>query len=203
MLMHRGSEHIKKVYTKTDICLNKLPSFAVNKLTKKEAIMNAIQKILRGPLFHRLDKKITNWMADNAIRLIRISIGIIFFWFGFLKFFPGVSPAETLAVQTIDTITLGIFSEQLIIYGLAALESIIGLLLIFNLFLREALLLLFVQMIGTITPLFLYPSEVFTAVPYGLTLEGQYIVKNLVIISGALAIGATVRGAKIQHESKR
>ncbi len=164
--------------------------------------MTTFKKIFRGPLFHRVDKKVTRWMADNAIRLIRISIGIIFFWFGFLKFFPGVSPAETLAIKTIDTIILGLVSEQFIIYGLAILESIIGLLLIFNLFLREALLLLFVQMIGTITPLFLYPSEVFTAVPYGLTLEGQYIVKNLVIISGALAIGATVRGAKIRFESE-
>ncbi|MFO7879783.1 MAG: DoxX family membrane protein [Bacteroidales bacterium] len=165
-------------------------------------MMNTMQKIFRGTLFHRVDKKVTNWMADNAITLIRISIGIIFFWFGFLKFFPGLSPAENLAIKTIDTLTLGFFSEQLIIYGLAALESIIGLLLIFNVFLREALLLLFVQMIGTLIPLFLYPGEVFTVIPYGLTLEGQYIVKNLVIISGAIAVGATVRGAKIRQNSE-
>ncbi|MFP4664310.1 MAG: DoxX family membrane protein [Bacteroidales bacterium] len=164
-------------------------------------MMNTLTKIFRGSLFHKVDKKVTTWMANNAISLIRISIGIIFFWFGFLKFFPGLSPAENLAIKTIDTITLGVFSEQLIIYGLAALESLIGLLLILNLFLREALLLLFVQMTGTIIPLFLYPGEVFTTVPYGLTLEGQYIVKNLVIITGAIAVGATVRGAKICHES--
>lgn len=160
--------------------------------------MKRLKNIFRGDFFHKVDKKITDWMAKNAINLIRISIGIIFFWFGFLKFFPGVSPAENLAVKTIDDLTLGLFSEQIIIFGLAALESIIGLMLILNFMLREALLLLFIQMVGTVTPLFLYPGEAFTAVPYGLTLEGQYIVKNIVIISGAIAVGATVRGAKIK-----
>lgn len=160
--------------------------------------MKRLKNIFRGDFFHKVDKKITDWMAKNAINLIRISIGIIFFWFGFLKFFPGVSPAENLAVKTIDDLTLGLLSKQSIIIGLAALESIIGLMLIFNFMIREALLLLFVQMAGTVTPLFLYPGEAFTAIPYGLTLEGQYIVKNLVIISGAIAVGATVRGAKIR-----
>jgi len=56
------------------------------------------------------------------------------------------------------------------------------------------LLLLFVQMLGTLTPLVLFPGEVFARVPYAPTLEGQYIIKNAVLISAAIVLGATVRG---------
>lgn len=90
-------------------------------------------------------------------------------------------------------------SEQIIIYGLAFWGILIGVGLMLNVFLREILLLLFLQMIGTITPVFIFPEEVFTAIPYGLSLEGQYIVKNLVIISGAMVLGATVRGGYLKN----
>jgi len=53
-------------------------------------------------------------------------------------------------------------------------------------------------MIGTFTPLFLFPSEVFHIFPVSFTLEGQYIVKNIVIVSAGIVLGATVRGVKIE-----
>jgi ABC-type uncharacterized transport system permease subunit len=62
---------------------------------------------------------------------------------------------------------------------------------------RGTLLLLFVQMMGTISPLFLFPKEVFTVLPYAPTLEGQYIIKNVVLVSAGLVIGATVRGGRV------
>ena len=67
----------------------------------------------------------------------------------------------------------------------------------FWVFMRATLLLLFLQMMGTITPVFLYPGEVFTRFPYAPTLEGQYIIKNLVLISAGIVIGATVRGGAV------
>jgi hypothetical protein len=62
---------------------------------------------------------------------------------------------------------------------------------------RGILLLLFLQMLGTMTPLFLFPGEVFTRIPWAPTLEGQYIIKNLVLISAGLVLGATVRGGAV------
>jgi len=62
---------------------------------------------------------------------------------------------------------------------------------------RGALLLLLIQTIGTITPVFLFPHEVFNKIHYAPTLEGQYIIKNLVLISAGLVIGATVRGGTL------
>ncbi|MCK7526282.1 MAG: DoxX family membrane protein [Ignavibacteriales bacterium] len=140
-------------------------------------------------------------MAKNAIKFLRISLGIIFFWFGFLKFFHGVSSAETLATKTISVLTFGLIEPSVSLIILAVWETMIGLGLLFNKFLREILLLLFLQMIGTITPLFFFPAETFKIFPFVPTLEGQYIIKNLILISAGLAIGATVRGGKIISET--
>lgn len=150
-----------------------------------------------GDQFNDLDVRITQWMARYGILLLRISLGVVFLWFGALKFFPDLSPAETLATRTIEKLTFGVLAPQVSIIILAIWESLIGLGLIFGVFMRATLLLLFVQMVGTTTPVLLFPQEVFTVFPYALTLEGQYIVKNLVLISAAIVIGATVRGGAL------
>lgn len=145
----------------------------------------------------QLDVEITSWMARYGIVLLRASLGVVFLWFGALKFFPGLSPAEDLAVRTIERLTFGMIPAATALFLLAAWESLIGLGLIFGVFMRGTLLLLFAQMVGTISPVFFFPQEVFTAIPYAPTLEGQYIIKNLVIVSAALVIGATVRGGAV------
>jgi uncharacterized membrane protein YkgB len=140
------------------------------------------------------DVKITGWMARRGVRMLRNSLGVVFFWFGVLKFFPGLSPAQDLAGRTIDVLTFGLVPSQVSVTVLAAWECLIGLGLLTGTWLRVTLLLLFAQMLGTMMPLVLFPSEAFTRFPYAPTLEGQYIVKNLVLVAAAIAIGATVRG---------
>jgi uncharacterized membrane protein YkgB len=156
--------------------------------------------LIKTPFTEKIDVKITNWMSKYGIWLLRISIGIVFFWFGFLKFFPGVSPAEGIAVKTINVITFDLLSDRTILIILATWESIIGIGLITGIYLREILLLLFLQMIGTLMPIFFFPGDVFIKVPYIPTLEGQYILKNLVLVSAAIVIGATVRGGRLKAE---
>lgn len=152
---------------------------------------------LRGKAFQKADIAITTWMSGNGLTILRISIGILFFWFGVLKYFEGLSPAEGLSIRTIDILTFRLFPEKIIIIGLAIWEVLIGIGLLLNVFMRVTLLLLFLQMIGTFTPLFLFTSEVYHVFPVALTLEGQYIVKNMVLISAGLVLGATVRGGKL------
>jgi uncharacterized membrane protein YkgB len=159
--------------------------------------------LIRTPFTEKIDVRITRWMSKYGIWLLRISIGIVFFWFGFLKFFPGVSPAEGIAVKTINVITFNLLSDRTILVILAIWESVIGIGLITGIYLREILLLLFLQMLGTLTPLFFFPEEVFTKVPYAPTLEGQYIIKNLVLVSAAIVIGATVRGGRLNPDPDR
>ena len=147
--------------------------------------------------FDRLDASLTGWMARNGILLLRLSLGIVFFWFGFLKFFPGLSPAQTLAADTIAQLSFGLLSAKAAVLLLAVWECLIGAGLLFGVFLRATLFLLWLQMLGTITPLFLFPEVCFASVPFVPTLEGQYIIKNLVLISAGLVIGATVRGGRL------
>lgn len=149
-----------------------------------------------------LDLRITSWMARNGIPLLRISLGVVFLWFGVVKFFPGLSPAQSLAGRTIEQLSFGIVQPGLSIPLLAAWECVIGLGLIAGVWMRLILLLLFIQMLGTLTPIFLFPEEVFYRVPYAPTLEGQYIIKNFVLISGALVLGATVRGGAMVPEPR-
>ena len=148
-------------------------------------------------LYNRVDVYVTNWMARFGIVLLRVSLGVVFLWFGALKFFPGLSPAQDLATRTIGLLTFGLIPAQVSILALAAWECLIGIGLITGIFMRATLLLLFLQMLGTITPILFFPQEVFTHIPYAPTLEGQYIIKNMVLISAGLVIGATVRGGAV------
>ena len=144
--------------------------------------------------FDVVDTRLTRWMARYGVPLLRISLGIVFVWFGALKFFPGLSPAQDLAARTIERLSFGMVGPSLSVPVLALWECLIGLGLLSGRFMRTTLLLLAAQMAGTLTPLLLFPGEVFTRIPYAPTLEGQYIIKNAVLISAAIVIGATVRG---------
>ncbi len=148
--------------------------------------------------FDSLDGRITAWMARHGVTLTRLALGFVFLWFGAIKFVPGWSPAADLAVRTIDRLTFGMVGPETSLPVLAVWESAIGLGLLTGKFLRATLLLLFVQMLGTLTPLVIFPSETFVAFPYAPTLEGQYIVKNLVLVTAGIVVGATVRGGQLR-----
>jgi uncharacterized membrane protein YphA (DoxX/SURF4 family) len=144
--------------------------------------------------FDAVDRRITGWLARHGVMLSRISLGIVFLWFGALKFFPSLSPAAELASRTIETITFGLVPPGPGLLVLAAWETLIGLGLLTGRFLRVTLLLLALQMIGTMLPLVLFPRETFVLMPLAPNLEGQYIIKNLVLLSAATVVGGTLRG---------
>lgn len=137
----------------------------------------------------RQDPMIARWMGRVGVPVLRIGLGIVFLWFGMLKFFPGLSPAEDLVRETVYFVDPDFFLPLL-----AAWESLIGLGLIAGRFMRTTLLLLILHMPGTALPMILLPDVVWTHFPYGLTLEGQYIIKNLVLTGGALVLGGIVHG---------
>ena len=150
--------------------------------------------------FDRIDRRITDWMAAHGVLLLRIALGIVFFWFGALKLIPGLSPAEDLAGRTIEALTLGIVPASPALPVLALWEVAIGVGLLVGRWMRVTLFLLFVQMAGTVTPLFLFPAETFVQAPFVPTLEGQYIIKNIVLVAAAIVLGATVRGGQLTPE---
>ena len=119
-------------------------------------------------------------ISDQGI--ISIAIGLVYLWFGTLKFFPGVSPAEGLALDTVHALTFEVFSDRLAIVLLAIWEVSVGLLLIVNLFRRATLYVALLHILLTFTPFIFFPDLIFSQAPFGLTLVGQYIVKNLIIL---------------------
>ncbi len=136
----------------------------------------------------KLDIIVTSFMNKWGVTLLRYSLGIIYIWFGALK--PlGLSPAQELVENTVYWFE----DPKTFVPILGVWEIVIGITICIKPLIRVALFLLFLQMPGTFLPLILFPDVCFTNFPFGLTLEGQYIVKNLIIISAAIVVGSTVR----------
>ena len=138
-------------------------------------------------IIKKIDKLISRYMFIYGIIFLRFSIGLIFVWFGFLKPF-GISPAQELVTNTVYW-----FDDKVsFVKFLGWWEVAIGITMCIKPLIRISIFLLFLQMPGTFLPLVLLPEICFTNFPFGLTLEGQYIIKNLIIISAGLVIGGTV-----------
>ena len=147
--------------------------------------------------FDHLDTSINKWLVAHSIAILRICMGIVFMGFGVLKFFSGISPIESLATRTTDALTMGIFSGHNAMVFVATLECIIGICFLTGLFLRVGVWLLAVQMIGAMSPLLLYPSELFSGPLHAPSLEAQYIIKDIILIAAGMIIASTWTGARI------
>ena len=152
-----------------------------------------------------VDRAIANFMAKWGLVSVRISLGVIFIWFGILKPF-GVSAAAPLVLATVSWMPF--VTPETMLHIIGWWEVVIGVTFLFPKTTRIAVGLLFLQMGGTFMPLVLLPEVTFQAgrIPWGPTMEGQYILKNLLIISAALVVGGTARmaggfpqPASIQH----
>lgn len=118
---------------------------------------------------------------------LRVSLAVVFIWFGALK--PlGVSPANDLVTKTVYWVDPGWFVPLLGFWEVA-----IGVCLLIRPLIRAGIFLLALQMPGTVLPLFILPEICWVHAPYAPTLEGQYIIKNVVLISAAIVVGGTVR----------
>jgi uncharacterized membrane protein YkgB len=135
----------------------------------------------------RLDARLIAWMRDHGLGFLSIALGVIFIWFGALKIFSS-SPADDLVRRTVYW-----FDPDIFIPVLGVWEVVIGACLLFRPLIRLGLLLLFFQLPGTFLPLLLLPEVCFAGFPFNLTMEGQYIVKNLLIIGAALVVGGSMR----------
>ncbi|MEK7199816.1 MAG: hypothetical protein AAB212_07855 [Bacteroidota bacterium] len=136
--------------------------------------------------FNTFDPIIAGWMNRHGHLFLRISMGIIFIWFGLLKSF-GYSPVNELVARTVYW-----FDPDIFIPILGWWEVLIGVCFLFHRLIRVALFLLFLQIGGTFLPLIILPEVCFQRFPFVLTMEGQYIIKNLLIISAAIVVGGTV-----------
>jgi uncharacterized membrane protein YkgB len=134
--------------------------------------------------------RINQGLARHSVDLLRISLGVVFLGFGLLKLVPGLSPAADLASETIKALTLGLISDGLGLLLVATLEVAVGLLLLTGRFLRLGLGMLGLAMVGILSPLVLFPSRLFAGPANAPTLEGQYVLKDIVLLAAALVVAA-------------
>src|SRR3990172_5897023 len=147
-----------------------------------------------GLRLDRLDQSLVRFMSAYGIHLLRLAIAIVYLWFGALKMI-NASPAGELVVRTVFWLP-----PSVALRFIGSWEVLIGFGLLFShpLVLRITLFLLWLQIAGTFQIFFLLPGETFQGgSPLRPTLEGQYAIKNIVLITAGLVIGSTVRRARI------
>ena len=137
--------------------------------------------------YNEIDAAIAGAMDRWSVPVLRVTVAVVFVWFGALKVFD-ISPAADLVSRTVY-----FFPPETFVPILGVWEVVIGICLLYRPLIRVGIFLLFLQLPGTFLPVILLPEVVFRTFPYALTVEGQYIAKNLVIIGAALVIGGTVR----------
>lgn len=140
-----------------------------------------------------IEEKLSNYLTFRSIDLLRYSMAVIFLWYGLLKVF-GESPANELVLHALRS------ENHLFIVLIGVWEAVIGGLLFFRKFLRLGLILMFLHFPGTFLPLIMKPDACFTSIPFGLTLEGQYIFKNLILIAAGLVLIASLHQRKESEE---
>lgn len=145
-----------------------------------------------------LDLKIIAIFNKLFLPFARLAIFIVYFWFGILKLF-NLSPAAPIA-KALTAQTIGLSHYNLAFNILAIFECLIGILFLFPKATRVVIPLLLVHLIIVCSPLILVAHLVWTK-PFVLTLDGQYIIKNLVI--GALAIGIAAQTRPLQKKKPK
>jgi putative oxidoreductase len=151
-----------------------------------------------APKAPRPADRIVGWLAPHGIDILRVCLGLIIAGFGVLKFFPGASPAEPLVTHAVDMLTFGVVTGQTAMVATATVECALGLMLISGRFLRTGLILLAGCALGWMSPLVLFPADLFTG--GGPTLEAQYVLKDIVLGAAGLVVAAKALGARMVTE---
>ncbi|GAA2396418.1 hypothetical protein GCM10010420_22660 [Streptomyces glaucosporus] len=136
----------------------------------------------RGP------RAIPAFCRRHSITALRVSVGLLFLWFGALKILPGVSHAEDMATRVMSVLTSGHVPADLSRPLLAMMEMLIGAGLVTGLLLRLTLLVFFVHMAGTFSALVVLPAEMWEGGLPVPTMAGQYVLKNVVLVAAGLAV---------------
>ena len=146
---------------------------------------------------HALDRAST-FLNAHSITILRISLGVVFLVFASFKFVSGASPAEELAIATVGKLTFGMVTGTNALLFTALTETVIGLTLLTGKFVKVGLLVMAGAMVGILSPLVLFPGQMWA--DNGPTLTGQYVFKDIVLVAGALVVAAHALGARLRSD---
>lgn len=152
-------------------------------------------------LYHRflhLENVVHHALVRHSVMALRLAVGAVFLGFGILKFFPGVSPAENLTKATTHLLTFGLIPGSVSIIAIATLECVIGACLLVGRGMRVAIWLLAFEFVGILSPLVLLSGRLFSGPNHAPTLEGQYVLKDVILVAAGMVIAAvTFRGGRL------
>lgn len=137
--------------------------------------------------FVRFDEAAVRLARRYGVPTLRIALGIVFIWFGALK----VLDATPVAGLVADIVPL--LSDRAAVLTVGLVEVLVGVGLITGIAIRVTLGLFFLQMLGTFLVLVLEPSRTFVgANPLRLTVLGEFVVKNLVLLTAGLVVAGSI-----------
>jgi uncharacterized membrane protein YkgB len=157
-------------------------------------------------LGHRLiaiENVVHRLLVRHSVSALRLSVGAIFLAFGVLKYFPGVSPAERLATDTTNVLFLGLVPPGIAILIVASMECFIGVCFLIGTgaVMRVAIWVLAAQFVGILSPLLIEPATLFSGPYHAPTLEGQYVLKDIILVAAGMVIAAgTFRGGRMVRD---
>ena len=145
----------------------------------------------------RAETAVHDFSVRYSVALLRVALGFVFIVFGILKFFPGLSPAQQVAEQTTTVLTLGLVPVGGLLFVVAFVEVLAGLLLIQGRYMRAVVWLLLFEMVAILSPLVTLPGELFNGPHHLPSLLGQYILKDVVLLAGVLVLAAHTKNGRI------
>jgi hypothetical protein len=143
-------------------------------------------------------ERLADVLTAHSITILRVALGTVFLVFAAFKYVPGASPAEDLAIATVHKLTLGLVGGETALLVTAITETVIGLTLITGRFLKVGLCVLAGALIGIMSPLVLFPGQMWGT--DGPTLTGQYVFKDIVLAASGLVVAAHALGARLHRD---
>ena len=141
--------------------------------------------------------RLADVLAAHSITVLRVSLGLVFLVFASFKFVSGASPAEELAVATVGKLTFGLVTGTAALLLTAVTETIIGITLVTGRFVKVGLVVLAGALVGIMSPLVLFPDQMWGS--NGPTLTGQYVFKDIVLAAAGLVVAAHALGARLRR----
>jgi uncharacterized membrane protein YkgB len=139
----------------------------------------------------RIDQRLIPLLRRWSVPVLRISLAVVFIWFGALKILD-VSPVLELVASTVYWVDPDWF-----VPALGVVEVLVGVGLLFRVGMRLVLAVLFAQLVGTFLVFVLLPDIAFQdGNPLALTTEGEFVMKNLVLLAAAMTLGALIEEDK-------
>lgn len=139
---------------------------------------------------HRFDRRAIAFARRHGVSLLRVTLGIVFVWFGLLKV-AGRTPVADLVADVVP-----LLPDRLAVVVVGAIEIAVGAGLLTRVAMRLTMALFFAQMLGTFAVLVLLPGRSFGETPFDLTVLGEFVVKNLVLVTAGLVVAASIPTAR-------